>query len=197
MATSRLCSIPDCGKPQYIKTYCGAHYHRYYKYGDPLAGGPPNGLPAKHLFDVILPYAGDDCIEWPFFRMASGYGHVTFNKKRSLVHRLVCELTNGPPATAKLDAAHNCGNSRCVNPKHIRWATRAENLADRHEHGTATIGERHGHCKLKEADVHEIRDLLKAGLTQRSIAKRFGIADASVRDIKIGKSWNWLEEKAP
>jgi hypothetical protein len=195
MATSRLCSIPDCGKTRLGRLYCSSHHHRFDRYGDPLAGGPPLGLPAKHIDEVVLPYTGDDCIEWPFTRMSSGYGQVTYKGRKSLVHRLVCELTNGPPETPKLDAAHNCGNPRCVNPKHVRWATRTENLADRHAHGTNTIGERHGHSKLTEDDVHAIRTMLRDGRTQVSIASQFNVKAASIRDIKTGKNWGWLEQR--
>jgi hypothetical protein len=193
MAKSPICSVPDCGKPRLTRLYCSSHNHRFVRHGDPLAGGPPVGLPAKHLVEVVLPYDGDDCIEWPFTRMVSGYGQVTFKKRKCLVHRLVCELTNGPPPIASMDAAHNCGNPRCVTPKHVRWATRAENLSDRHAHGTATIGERHGHSKLTETDVHEIRASLERGDRIRTIARQFRVTDASIRDIKTGKNWGWLQ----
>lgn len=36
MATSRLCSIPDCDKPFNAKGFCQRHYIRFLKYGDPL-----------------------------------------------------------------------------------------------------------------------------------------------------------------
>lgn len=194
MATPRICSIPNCGKPaRRSGKYCPAHAHRLTRYGDPLAGGPPVGLPAKHLEEVVLPFRGDDCLEWPFYRMPNGYGQVTYKKKRSLVHRLVCELTNGPaPTDKKYVAAHNCGNASCVNPRHIRWATQGENLDDRYIHGTMTQGERHGHHKLTVDDVKMIRCLLDNGFRQESIGRRFGIAQASVRDIKTGKNWGWL-----
>lgn len=41
MATSRLCSIPDCGKPTIARGWCPAHYKRWRLHGDPLAGDPP------------------------------------------------------------------------------------------------------------------------------------------------------------
>lgn len=39
MATSRICSIPDCGKPHHSHGYCAAHYSRFVRLGDALAGG--------------------------------------------------------------------------------------------------------------------------------------------------------------
>lgn len=194
MAISRICSIPGCDKPaRPNRQICSGHEHRIARYGDPNGGGPVVGLPAKHLEEVVLPYRGDDCLEWPFFRMPNGYGQITYKKKRSLVHRLVCELTNGPPLTDKrYVAAHNCGNAKCVNPAHIRWATQGENLDDRYVHGTMTIGERHGQSKLTIDDVKMIRCLLDNGFRQEAVGKRFGITPATVRGIKTRKNWGWL-----
>lgn len=38
MATSRLCSIPDCGKPMSCRTWCASHYSRWLRHGNPTAG---------------------------------------------------------------------------------------------------------------------------------------------------------------
>lgn len=38
MATPRICSITDCGKPHQAHGYCASHYARLRKYGDPLKG---------------------------------------------------------------------------------------------------------------------------------------------------------------
>lgn len=192
MATSRLCSVPGCDKPTRGRRYCSSHEHRIARYGDPKGGGPVTGLPAKHLEEVVLPYRGEDCIEWPFCRMKSGYGQVTYKKRRQLVHRLVCELTNGPCPDDKVDAAHSCGNPKCVNPQHIRWATRRENLADRWVHGTVPIGETHAASKLSRMDVHMIRVLLENGFPQLAIGERFGVSQGAIADIKKGKNWAWF-----
>lgn len=198
MAIPRLCSVPDCGKPtRGSRQYCSSHEHRYHRHGDPLGGGPVQGLPAKHLEEVVLPYDGDDCIEWPFFRMASGYGQISYKRRKTLVHRLVCELSNGPAPADKQDAAHTCGNAKCVNRRHIRWATRAENIADKWGHGTVPLGELHSGSKLTKLDVQMIRVLLSSGFTQKSIAARFGVTAAAIRDILSGKNWGWMPLKLP
>jgi hypothetical protein len=38
MATPRLCSIPDCGKAVFSRGWCCAHWFRWRRHGDPLAG---------------------------------------------------------------------------------------------------------------------------------------------------------------
>jgi hypothetical protein len=39
MATLRLCSIPNCGKPARRRGLCSAHHSRFLRHGDPLGGG--------------------------------------------------------------------------------------------------------------------------------------------------------------
>ena len=50
------------------------------------------------------------------------------------VHRLICRTFHGEPEDAALEAAHNDGvrdNNRAEN---LRWATRADNMADVRKH---------------------------------------------------------------
>jgi hypothetical protein len=137
-----------------------------------------------------LDYTEDDCLIWPFFRDANGYGRVKAGTTIGWAHRVICELRNGP-APLGHEAAHSCGNGRrgCVNPRHLSWKTRRENQLDRRRHGTKAAGAyRWSRSKLKIDQVREIRRL--RGLeTQRAIADRFGVTDATIRDIYSGKSW--------
>ena len=57
-----------------------------------------------------------------------------YKGKVRYVSRLVCEEAHGPPPTNKHEAAHapnGCIGVMCVNPDHIRWATRSENELDK------------------------------------------------------------------
>lgn len=51
-----------------------------------------------------------------------------------LVSRLVCEEAYGGAPTSKHEAAHatllGCVGGLCINPSHLRWATRRENQLD-------------------------------------------------------------------
>jgi hypothetical protein len=162
----------------------------------PLRGTyTPVGEPERFLKEVILKFEGDDCLLWPYAKANYGYAEIRFGGsagRKRLVHRVVCEAIHGPAPEGKNDAAHSCGNRLCVNPRHIRWATRKENNDDKLIHGTSNRGERHGMAKLTADDVREIRSL-RGKIKQREIAARFGINRNTVLDIQTGKRWSWLE----
>jgi hypothetical protein len=54
-------------------------------------------------------------------------------------HRVMCEIAHGPKPAPGFVAAHTCGKGRegCVNPRHLRWASQKENMADKLLHGTS------------------------------------------------------------
>lgn len=144
----RICSIPECGNPVHIKSrgLCQAHYMRWVRYRDPVAGGPmqtkaPFGAPRKFL-DAALEYAARDCLVWPFATDTDGYGVIKIDGRLRNVHRVICERAHGPSPTPKHEAAHDnfgrpCISEACVNPRHLRWATRTENEHDKRKHSRA------------------------------------------------------------
>ena len=135
-----LCIVNGCNNlsARWRLGYCGAHYKRWYRHGDPLSGGTPKRELQRYLADVVLKFVGEECLEWPYTQNGVGYGQIRKGHKKLLVSRIVCEAVNGPPPTPQHEVAHNCGRGHlgCCNPQHLRWATRAENQADRRIHGT-------------------------------------------------------------
>ncbi len=71
---------------------------------------------------------GDGCWEWTGRRRAeNSYGHIGFQGRNLLAHRLVYELLVGPiPDGHELD--HLCRNKGCVNPDHLEVVTHQENM---------------------------------------------------------------------
>ncbi len=130
------------------------------------------------------------CIHWPFGFTGSGYGAITVNGKTMPAHRVMCEMVHGDPPTPDHDAAHSCGKRSCCNHTHIRWATRAENEADKKIHGTATIGEANGRAKISERDARRIRARARSGESAVALAHEYGLHDSTIYRIKTGKRWS-------
>lgn len=187
----RHCAIPGCEKAYYGRGYCIAHYTRWRRHGDALAGGATPGA-ALAFLEVAKAYTGDDCLIWPFSRNTDGRASIG-NENRSSAARLVCQAVNGAPPTPNHDAAHSCGkgNDGCVTPHHLGWKTRKENEADKIIHGTATRGERSALAKITREQVLQIRALVGT-VPQREIAARYGITQSNVSMIANDHSWIWL-----
>ena len=195
MATPRLCSIANCGKPAVnIRGWCKRHYHRWQRHGDPLAGGTLRGEPERYLHEVALVYDGTECLIWPYSRNQKGYANMRYHGVVRAVSRVVCEDVNGPPPTSKHEAAHLCGKGHdgCVTPRHLSWKTPAENHADMIIHGTSCRGTKHPSNRLTEADVRDIRQLSHY-ISCRQITDMFGLGKDTVYAILRGRSWAWLK----
>lgn len=190
MATPRICSVQDCGKPVYGRGWCKYHHQRWYRRGDPLHA-PHVGKHERWIAEVALQHHSDECLLWPFGRGNYGYGETCVGERKFGAHRIVCERAHGPAPDGKNDAAHSCGCRMCVNPRHLRWASRKENADDMLHHGTKLIGEKHGYAKLTEANVREIRRL-KGLVHSKELAERFGISERYVRGIQERRTWKHL-----
>lgn len=194
MATQAICSIPECGKTHLAKGWCRKHYLRNYRTGKTSTDRTPAGAGLEWLISVAMAYDGDECLSWPFGRNAYGYGLATVDGQQKIASRILCEMVHGAPPNTNYDAAHSCGFGAqgCTTKSHLRWDTRAGNMADKIAHGTLLRGERSNLSKLSEADVREIRELAKTG-AQREIAAHYGIDQSTVSDIKRRKSWAHLD----
>jgi hypothetical protein len=194
----KSCSVDGCNgnaapRADGRRGLCSKHYRRMVAHGDPLAGRVQNGEPLRFLHEVAFGYEGDDCLLWPFGKSNNGYGtiHVVavgeHRQRKHFVHRLVCEHVHGP-APKNADAAHSCGNRDCINPLHLRWASRTENMDDARAHGTI-LGLR---AKLTPADIPSIRAALATGRSVASIAAEFGVSDGCIYSIARGTNWKWV-----
>ena len=188
-----ICSIPECGKKIMARRWCSAHYTRFIRYGNPLAGGTKWGNP-RAFFDEAAQSDSDECILWPFGRESHGYPNIYHEGKSVRAHRLMCRQVHGNPPNEKYDTAHSCGNGHlgCINPRHLRWDTRSGNQADRVKHGTSNRGEQCAASKLTREQVREIREL-KATHSLRELSELYGVSSSHISEIVLRKNWAWLK----
>ena len=194
MTKSKVCSIENCGKRVYGHGWCLAHYKRWRRQTDPLGGRTSRGEPLKYIHETVLKYEGDECLIWPYARMANGYGVARVGGRNHLVSRFICEQVNGAPPTPEHEAAHLCGKGHlgCCAKSHLSWKTPVENAEDRLIHGTDSRGSKHVTSKLTEEDVILIRSLSPA-YSHTEIAKMFNVHRAHVGDIINRHRWAHLK----
>lgn len=145
----------------------------------------------ERFLRAFVDHSGDACVSWPFATNAKGYGLAVISGKQRGAHVWMCILAHGEPPTPEHEAAHSCGNGHlgCVNPKHLRWATHTENMADKNLHGTSNHGERNGKTRLTADDVRAIRE---APPDLAALAVRYGMSKHGISKIRGRKRWGHL-----
>ncbi len=114
------------------------------------------------------------------------------DRKYRGIHRLVALAFLGPPPSPKSVVAHNDGVRDNNVVSNLRWATQAENLADRKLHGTANTGEANGRAKLKE---HQVKEILRSDRKCADLAKKYGVKPESIKAVKAKRTWAYLHEQ--
>lgn len=185
----RTCSIGGCDKVAHARGWCGQHYSRWLKHGNPETILTGRGQ-APDWFAKTLAMSTSECIEWPFG--ASGrYGRVRWNGVDRQVTQVILELSGIPqPDPQSGFVLHSCDNPPCCNPRHLRWGTVAENSADMIRHGRSMKGERHPNAKLTESDVLEIRSRnYSIPGSHAATAAEFGLHPVYLSRLLAGRWW--------
>jgi hypothetical protein len=104
-------------------------------------------------------------------------------------HTLVCEAFHGPKPTPKHEVAHGDGVRANIAPSNLRWATRAENHADKKLHGTNRQGSGITWAKLDERTVADVKRRLINKEAVLKIAASYGVSEGAINGIRIGKNW--------
>ena len=97
---------------------------------------------------------------------------------------------------------HACDNRKCCNPSHLYIGNRSDNMRDAVSRGRWvspaignkwTRGELNGCAKLTVEKVKEIKRKVRAGNSQRGVAREYGIAQSTVSSIMTGKRWSGVD----
>lgn len=177
-----VCKAEGCEDRERFSGYCGPHYRRNLKYGDPLAGGTALGAPMDWL-KANKDHEGTECLPWPFSESDGYYSVKLPSGGYSKAHRIMCTLAHGDPKRGH-QTRHLCNNKSCVNPKHLRWGTAKENAQDRIKNGTTR-----NHATLTPEMVSEIRERASNGEAMKAIAKDYPCSYGHVWSIVQGLTW--------
>ena len=108
---------------------------------------------------------------------SSGYPSTGRNGKPTRLHRYVYEKFVGSIPEG-MCIMHKCDNKLCINPNHLEIGTIEKNTSDAWKRGLA-------HSKLSKQDVDFI---LKSKLNQTSLAEIFGVSQAAISLIRLGRN---------
>jgi len=181
---NETCKVTGCTRPgTFARGWCGSHYKRWWRHGDPLAG---RGQP----LEVRLRERGWDvtetgCWEVRGSRHKSGYGKIEVSGKSTSTHRVAYELWVGPIPDG-LIIRHRCDNPPCINPEHLEVGTHADNVKDMLERGRTNwnLGDSNPASKLTDQDVRDIRE---SDERTADLAQRYGVTPSYMSQIRHGK----------
>jgi len=105
-------------------------------------------------------------------------------QKTTYVHELVCAAWHGPRPMGS-DVAHNDGCKTNCNPSNLRWASRAENMADKKVHGTQKRGDALWFTKISDDTVAKIRG--DDTMTNKEWAALCGVSQSLISSIRSGR----------
>lgn len=128
---------------------------------------------------VLKPYVTKDgYLKVNLYDLAGKY-------KKFFVHRLVADAFLPNPNNLP-EVNHKNLNKLDNSTDNLEWVSRKDNLIHSYKHGRKRCGENHGCHKLTWDDVHEIR---KKELSQKELAKKFGVAQCTISAIQLFKLW--------
>lgn len=126
------------------------------------------------------------CLIWPF-STTRGYGRFSYLGKAYYAHHFMCELARGEAPSDRHEAAHSCGDTACVNPKHLSWKTPGENALDNRQHGTH-VRSRYGSAGKITAEQADAIRSQKGIKTLWQLADEYGVSESAISNVWTGKT---------
>jgi hypothetical protein len=132
----------------------------------------------------------ETCWPWTGFIRENGYGIIGIKGREYKAHRVSYFIEHGRIDNDRL-VLHRCDVRACVNPAHLFPGTPQDNSQDAVKKGrnTKLYGEQNGKAKLTRAAVLAIRHMCKRGVYQKTVAKQFGVSEATISYVVRGGRW--------
>lgn len=192
------CTIDDCGRESIARGWCGKHYQRWARHGDPNIILTTHGMGIDDRFWSHVERLDSGCWVWTAARNTGGYGMFKVDRTTVAAHRFV--MRNAlEDAGDECDwiVCHTCDNPPCVNPSHLFIGTFQDNLNDmiakgrQHFPGTGAPlrGEAHPKTTLTTEQVHDIRARFTNGEKRSELSTRFGVGWSTIDRIAKRETW--------
>lgn len=128
---NQTCAFAPCDNDRNRKSSLCASHKSQKSRGKELTPIAPKMTDAERFWSKVD--RSGTCWPWASPLGADGYGRIMIGGragKYMLAHRFSYEMANGP-ITAGADIDHQCLNRSCVNPAHLREASRKQNMENR------------------------------------------------------------------
>lgn len=196
----RICSVEGCDNKHRSIGLCSKHERRFRRNGHlDVHLKKYNSFIEAYLDQVIT--NGLSCWEWTGSKNPAGYGLVFYKNEIMFIHRFsymhfVGEIEEGN------FICHHCDNPICSNPKHLFQGTNQDNIQDCIRKGRfkrapdllKAKGSKVAGSKLTEAQVFEIKKMIKEGKNNTEIAGLFNVTHGNISSIRLGKTWKHVGE---
>ena len=107
---------------------------------------------------------------------------------RHYAHTLVLTAFVGPCPPDKTQCAHYDGDPRNNHFSNLRWATAAENTADKVRHGMNRMGNK----KFSEDQVLDMRAMRSRGCSYGAIIEKYNVSQGNLSSIINRNTWDHL-----
>lgn len=161
-----------------------------------------------------------ECWEWLGSFDSYGYGfppaHIQIAFGEPLAHRVACRILHGEGEGRHV--LHACDNSRCCNPRHLRWGSTDDNARDKQVAAWTRNAEsarlsgndvpapwdfvppdtritRRGEPRLTASIVREMRSAFLSGESVRSIAARFQTTHSHTDSVVKRRIWKHVPDQ--
>ena len=140
--------------------------------------GKPNSTPEERFLSRIvrtpcqIPDLGE-CHIWTGGATTNGYAQLlkkTYNTTYG--HQYACHKWNNSPLPVEkgMEVSHRCDTRLCVNPAHLVYQTKHENMMDMYERNPTAFGRK----PPTEEELRILRKCLEDGTSKRETARLIG-----------------------
>lgn len=152
---------------------------------EPLSFGEYEGIEVMARFPEAFS-GSDECVPHGMYKDPAGHARAYVLGKVRMLHRCIYAAYYLEGIKRNELVLHRCGNSECINPKHLYIGDAKQNMRDRRQHGRGINGAKNMKAKIDKQTAEAIR--AEPG-RQVDIAIKYGISQAQVSKIKLGLSW--------